>query len=116
MKEILCLLCLIVSIGLQAQVRFTQIDPNAETVTLKNFGAMEQNVSGYWLCLGPGMYNNVGNYTNITGDLNLSPDEEVTLDVTSGNQGVTALPDANGGLGLFLDNSDFGSNSGDQVL
>ncbi|MEM8567879.1 MAG: T9SS type A sorting domain-containing protein, partial [Bacteroidota bacterium] len=46
----------------------------------------------------------------------LSPDEEVTLDVTSGNQGVTALPDANGGLGLFLDNSDFGSNSGDQVL
>ncbi|MEL6802960.1 MAG: T9SS type A sorting domain-containing protein, partial [Bacteroidota bacterium] len=70
----------------------------------------------YWLCLGPGMYNNVGNYTNITGDFNLSTDEEVIIDITSGTQNVTALPDANGGLGLFLDNSDFGSNSGDQLL
>ncbi|MEM6396319.1 MAG: T9SS type A sorting domain-containing protein [Bacteroidota bacterium] len=120
MKEVLCFLSLVVVCSIQAQavveVRFTQVDYNAETVTLKNFGAMEQDVSGFWLCLGPGMYNSVGNYTGITGDFVLSPDEEVTIDVTSGTQNVPALPDANGGLGLFLDNSDFNSNSAAQLL
>ena len=91
-------------------VRFLMIDTENEIVTLKNFGDEEADISGYWLCLGPGAYNSLANYTNITGDLNLSPNEEVTIDLSSGSQNVQALPDSNGGLGLFASTA-FSSNS-----
>ena len=91
-------------------VRFLMIDTENEIVTLKNFGDEEMDISGYWLCLGPGAYNSMSNYTSITGDLNLSPNEEVTIDLSSGSQNVQALPDANGGLSLFASTA-FSSNS-----
>ncbi len=96
----------------EAIIRFTQVDPIGETVTLKNVGTADLDISEYWLCLGPGQYNNVADYSEITGDLNLSPEEEVTLNITTGGNNITALPDANGGLGLFA-NTNFGSNSGE---
>jgi len=98
----------------QAVIRMIQVDPAAETVTLKNLGDAAQDVSSYQLCLGPGQYNILSDYGNITGDLNLEADEELTIDVTSGSENVTALPDAEAGLGLFA-NTNFGSTSPDDV-
>ncbi|MEM6723788.1 MAG: T9SS type A sorting domain-containing protein, partial [Bacteroidota bacterium] len=93
-------------------VRLLQVDPSSESVTLKNFGTASQDISAYQFCLGPGQYNILSNYGTLSGDLNLDPDEELIIDLTSGTLGVTALPDANGGLGLFSINS-FGSTDPD---
>ncbi|MEO1413631.1 MAG: T9SS type A sorting domain-containing protein [Bacteroidota bacterium] len=93
-----------------ARVRLLSLDTQAETVTLKNFGGTTEDLSGYNFCLGPGQYNQLSDYSNITGSLNLAPGDEVTFDLTSGSGNVQALPDANGGLTLFI-NPVFGSNS-----
>ena len=90
-------------------IRITELNTTDETVVITNFGDDEIDISGYWLCLGPGMYNQLSNYSTITGDLNLSTDEQVTIALTSGSQNVTALPDESAGLGLFVDDSNFGS-------
>ena len=100
---------------LGAIIRFSRIDTENETVTLKNFGTEEANISAYWLCLGPGAYNLMSDYANIIGDLSLAPDEEVMIDLSSGSQNVQALPDANGALGLFSSTA-FSSNSPEVVL
>lgn len=93
-----------------AAIRFTFFNTNTESLTIKNLGTVAEDISNYQLCLGPGQYNILSDYSTITGDLNLDPNEEVIIDLTSGSSGVTALPDANGGLGLFVDNSDFSSS------
>ncbi|MEM6726701.1 MAG: T9SS type A sorting domain-containing protein [Bacteroidota bacterium] len=98
---------------LQAQsiVRIISIDPFTETLTLKNFGDVEQDISNYQLCLGPGQYGRINNYTVVSGDFALMPNEEITIDVTSGTQNVTAIPDAAGGMGLFSQGGAFGSTN-----
>ncbi|MEO1655575.1 MAG: hypothetical protein AAFU64_18680, partial [Bacteroidota bacterium] len=98
-----------------AVLRIVSIDPITEKAIVKNLGTAAENVSGYWFCLGPGAYNQLSDYSNITGDLNLDPGEEVTFDLTSGGGNVTDLPNANGGLGLFA-NASFGSSSSEVVL
>ncbi|MEO1652767.1 MAG: hypothetical protein AAFU64_04405, partial [Bacteroidota bacterium] len=65
-------------------------------------------------CLGPGQYNILSNYSNVSGDLNLEPNEEITFDLSSGSLNVQALPDADGSLLLFA-NTNFGSNSRDDI-
>ncbi len=99
----------------QAVIRLVQFDPLQETVTVKNVGNSALDITNYQFCLGPGQYNSISNYTSLTGDLDLSADEEVTIDLTSGSQNVTALPDANGALGLFA-NTSFSSNSPDDLI
>jgi len=94
----------------QAQVRLLTVDTGNETVSLKNFGSSAVDVSTYNFCLGPGFYNQLNNYTNVTGSLNIAPGGILTIDLTSGNQGVTSLNDVSGGLGLFI-NPAFSSNS-----
>ena len=58
------------------------------------------DISDYQFCLEPDNYNGVNNYTSVTDDFVLSPDEEVTIDLGTSNGNVADLP-ANGGLGLF---------------
>ena len=94
----------------EAIVRLILVDPSNETVTLKNFGTASEDIAPYFFCLGPGQYNNLANYTSATGDLTLDPNEEITFDLTSGSENVQALPDANGGLGLFNVGGNFGTS------
>ena len=94
----------------EAIVRLIIVDPLTETVTLKNFGTASEDIAPYFFCLGPGQYNNLANYTSATGDLTLEPNEEITFDLTSGSENVQALPDANGGLGLFNVGGNFGTS------
>ncbi|MEM9361872.1 MAG: hypothetical protein AAGA43_04505 [Bacteroidota bacterium] len=91
-------------------IRFSLVDPQAESLTIQNFGTTQVDISGYQLCLGPNQYNALSNYTQVTGSLNLNANESVTIDLTSGSENVTALPDENGGLGLFSTSGDFGSS------
>ena len=94
-------------------IRLTQINTGTETVVIENFGTVAEDISSYQLCLGPGQYNILSGYSNITGDLDLAPGENVTIDVTSGSGNVTALP-AQAGLGLFS-TSNFSSDSPDDL-
>lgn len=83
-----------------AAIRIVSINPDTESVTIKNLGETEMDISDYQFCLGPGNYNGVSNYTSVTGDFVLAADEEVEIDLSSSNGNVNALPAA-GGLGLF---------------
>ncbi|MEO9483920.1 MAG: hypothetical protein ABJG47_10760 [Ekhidna sp.] len=94
-----------------AAIRIVSINPDSESVTIKNLGGSEKDISAYQFCLGPGNYNGITNYTSITGDFVLSPNEEVTIDLATSNGNVNDLP-AQGGLGLFSDTS-FSSESPD---
>ena len=85
-------------------VRIVSINPDTEFVTIKNLGGSNMDISAYQFCLGPGNYNGVSNYSTVTGDFVLSPDEEVVIDLSSSNGNVAALP-AEGGLGLFASSS-----------
>ena len=97
-----------------AFIRFVHFDTGVESVTIKNLGDASADISSYQLCLGPGAYNILSDYSTITGSLNLAAGDSVQIDLTSGSQNVTALPDANGALGLFA-NTNFNSNSADDI-
>ena len=92
-------------------VRFTLINPEGDSLVIRNFGTMEIDISGYQLCLGPDQYNAISNYTDVVGDLSLSANETVTIKLSSGTQNVTSLPMENGGLGLFTSADDFSSTA-----
>ena len=91
-------------------IRITVLDPNQESITIQNLGTSEVDITNFQLCLGPGQYNILSNYSSIDGDLSLSANEAVIIDLTSGSSGVTALPDSNGGLGLFSTGGQFESS------
>ncbi|MEO1652768.1 MAG: hypothetical protein AAFU64_04410 [Bacteroidota bacterium] len=98
----------------EAIVRLSQVNTISEEVSIKNFGDAAQDVANFQFCLGPGQYNILSNYSNVSGDLILEPNEEITFDLTSGTLNVQALPDAAGALALFANNN-FGSNSADDI-
>ena len=97
-----------------ARVRIVEVDPGNEWVTLKNFGNATVDISNYWLCQRPN-YDRIGESGSIaivSGDLVLSPGEEVILNVSPAGQSggfnpITNLTD-NSELGLFASGS-FGS-------
>ena len=86
-----------------AQVRMIKVDESSQAVTIKNFGAsMTVDISAYFMCLAPGAYRAVSTLTIVGGgDLDLSPGEEVTV--------VYTFTPASGGMGLYLNDSGFGS-------
>ncbi|MEM9142616.1 MAG: hypothetical protein AAGA86_06480 [Bacteroidota bacterium] len=90
-------------------IRLTAVDPEANSITISNLGTTQVDISAYQLCLGPGQYNAIDNYTTITGVLSLAANAIVTIDLASGSENVTDLPDENGGLGLFANADDFNS-------
>ena len=97
-------------------VRFTLIDPEGDSLVIRNFGTMEIDISDYQLCLGPNQYNAISNYTDIVGDLSLTANETVTIKLGSGSQNVTSLPPESGGLGLFASADDFNSDDSTVLL
>ncbi|MBX2846034.1 MAG: T9SS type A sorting domain-containing protein [Saprospiraceae bacterium] len=96
--------------GGSPSIHLTQVNSTTETITITNLGDAAEDISAFQICLGPGEYNALSDYTGITGDLMLDPSEAVTIDVSAGGgTGITALPDAAGGLGLFSTGGSFGS-------
>lgn len=104
----------ILSLKGQAVIRMVSVDTGNDAIIIENLGDSTLDISGYWLCLGPGEYNALSDYS-IVGDLELDQTEGVIVDISSGTGGIPALPDANGGLGLFSTNS-FGSSSPDILV
>jgi len=84
----------------EPNIRILNIDPTTNSVTLKNFGGAEGNISGLWFCNFPA-YAQVSSMTSTT---SLAPNEEVNI-ASSINFAV-----ADGEFGLYSTNN-FGSAS-----
>jgi len=86
-----------------AQFRLLEVDPAADTVTIKNFGTTTENVGDYRLCSLFGYRTLSSQTTVVDGSLNLAPNAEVTVSI-SGNW----LNDTAADLGLYLPSGSFG--------
>lgn len=102
-----CILSLLISgfSWAQANPTLTGVDTSTTQVTITNLGDETQDISSYWVCLGPGQYRQLSALDIVSGDYDLQSDESVTfifpLIEDENNDGA-------GGLGLFSTNS-FGS-------
>lgn len=92
------------TISLNAQIRFVQVDPATETITIKNFGSGTLDISSYKLCIFPS-YPQLSTLTVSSGSLNLAAGAEVTV-VSSTN-----LVDGGGELGLYINTNSFGNSA-----
>lgn len=89
----------------QGTVIFNEVQfGGSQYVELYNNGSVAVDISDYWLCLGPGRYSRVGTLNVATGQLNLQPGETVVVQYTD-------LTNADSGLGLYRNNSDFTSSA-----
>ncbi|WP_190811589.1 spondin domain-containing protein [Flagellimonas sp. S3867] len=68
-----------------------------DLIELYNNGNVTVDLSSYWLCLGPGTYVQLENVTPESGSIELAAGEFVVVPY--------ALPDTEGGLGLYSNNS-----------
>lgn len=79
-----------------------------DQIELFNDGNIAVDLTNYWMCLGPGQYFRVGDSANTTvvlGNTTLQPGEFLVISPVNLN-----LSDTAGGLGLYVDNSSFGSS------
>ena len=83
-----------------AIVRITNVDTEADEITLTNRGGSTIDVANYWVCLGPGTYAQVSTTTDAS--TSLEPDADIVL-----SYDVNVL---SGGLGLFSEGGSFGSS------
>lgn len=97
---ITAVLVMVFTINISAQVRISKLDPNTNSVALKNFGASAIDISGYWFCNFPAY----GQVSSMTATTMLNPGEEVYI-ASSINFAV-----ADGEFGLYNTNS-FGSDT-----
>lgn len=103
-KIILCLGLIAFSLqDAYAQFRIVEVDPSADTVTIKNYGATTQDIGAYRLCALFGYRTLSSQTTVVSGLLNLAPDAEVTVS-SPGFLNNTASD-----LGLYLPSGSFGS-------
>ena len=79
------------------KARFTKVYPANDRVTIKNFGNGDLDISDYFLCTKAGSYKRVSAQMIVTGDLNLSFNEEVTLAYT--------IDEASADLALYTTNT-----------
>jgi len=66
---------------------------NLNQIEIYNNGDLTVDLSSYWLCLGPGQYQQLGGADIVSGDVNLVSGEFLVVRY--------ALPDDQGGLGLY---------------
>ena len=89
--------------GDDANIRMVNINPATDEVTIRNFGTQARDISGYYFCTTTGVYpafSAISDIELINGDLNLDPDEEVTVKVLTTN----GVVDENGAIFLFSSN------------
>ena len=88
---------------INAQFKIVEVDPTADTVTIKNFGGTTQNVGDYRLCSLISYRTLVTQTTVVEGSLNLAPNAEVTVSIPG------YLNDSAADLGLYLPTGNFGT-------
>jgi len=82
-----------------AQVRMVEFDEALQWITLRNFDpAQEIDISNWWLCRQPLTYQRMSDAPRISGDLALSPGEEVTVEY------FAILADGTG-IGIYADSA-----------
>jgi len=92
----------------QADFTITELNPITESVTIMNTGTQAQDITNYWVCLGPGNYRQLTALTVTSGDYDLNPSEAVTFT-------FDLLNESNGGLSFFTTNT-FGSTDPNVLL
>ena len=70
---------------------------NLNYVEIYNNGDVAVDLSGFWLCLGPGAYSQIGDLTPKSGTIDLPAGEFLVLPFE--------MPDTEGGLGLYSTNT-----------
>ncbi len=108
MRKVLlfCVLMASLPTTFMAQLKFTYVSPATNTIKIKNFGASAVNISTYRLCA-------LFEYTSlvqpgvalVTGDFNLSQNEEVTFTWNS----TSGFNPSSSDLGLYLPTGAFNS-------
>lgn len=88
-----------------AQYRIVEVDPAADTMTIKSFNATTQDIGLYRLCSLFDYKTLSSETTVISGTLNLAPNAEVTLSAPG------FLNDIAADLGLYLPGGSFGSSA-----
>lgn len=82
----------------EVNVRLNEVQYLGNLVEIVNNGEGTVDLSGYFLCLGPGTYQRIGDLT-VNGNLQLAAGEYLSVSYE--------MPNAEGGLGLYTNNSDF---------
>ncbi len=85
-----------------ASVVLNEVEYLGNRVEIFNNGEETVDLSGYFLCLGTGTYRQIGNLET-EGNTNLAPGDYLVVSYD--------MPNAEGGLGLYIDNSGFGDAS-----
>ncbi|MEO0528170.1 MAG: spondin domain-containing protein [Bacteroidota bacterium] len=86
----------------QASVVLNEVEYLGNRVELFNNGDVDVDLEGYFLCLGPGTYRQIG-ALETEGNLVLAPGEYLVASYD--------MPNTVGGLGLYLNNTGFGDPS-----
>jgi len=89
---------------ISSQFKLVEVDPVADTVTIKNFGSTTEDIGAYRLCSLISYRTLSSQTTVVSGSLNLGPNDEVTVSI-SGDW----LDDTAADLGLYLPTGSFGS-------
>ena len=79
-----------------------EVEYLGDSVEIFNAGDTAGDLSGYFLCLGPGTYRQIGELA-VEGNLQLAPGEFLSVSYE--------MPNADGGLGLYINNTGFGNAS-----
>lgn len=80
------------------QVVFNEVKyQGSDLIEILNKGNQEADLSDYWLCLGPGTYQRIGDLTPESGAITIPAGDYLVLSYE--------LPDTSGGLGLYSSNA-----------
>ncbi|MGX1930787.1 spondin domain-containing protein [Flagellimonas sp. 2504JD4-2] len=82
----------------EVNVRLNEVQYLGNWVEIVNNGQATVDLSDYFLCLGPGTYRRIGDL-NVNGNLELAAGSFLSVSYE--------MPNADGGLGLYSNNSDF---------
>ncbi|PRX57909.1 lamin tail domain-containing protein [Flagellimonas meridianipacifica] len=82
-----------------ASIILNEVAYLGDSIELYNNGAIDVDVSDYFLCLGPGTYRRIGDLQT-EGDVNMTPGSFLTV--------AYEMPNAEGGIGLYANNAGFG--------
>ena len=93
----------------EANIVLNEIEYLGDRVEILNAGTDEVDVSGYFLCFGPGTYRSLNALPVVSGSTTIQPGEFLVVTYDQINATASQINGANatGGLGLYIDNSDF---------
>ena len=108
MKKLLLFSLVVIPFAIAAQIKITYVNPINDQIKIKNFGTSAVDITNYRFCA-LFEYSNIaiGDVSIVSGDLNLSPSEEVTLAWNAGSGFNTTASD----LGLYLPTGAFSATS-----